>query len=57
MNIYFILVPGKQEVSFSGLAHSAYSLLMIISLRNRGALLRQPNGSVNLQPHGPFLLP
>lgn len=57
MNVYFIPVPAKQEVSFSGLAHSAHSLLRIISLRERGALLRQTNESVNLQPHGPFLLP
>ena len=41
VNIYFILTPGKQELTFSGLAHS---LIMIISLRNRGALLRWLSG-------------
>ena len=41
MNICFILTPGKQELTFSGLAHS---LIMISSLRNRGALLRWLSG-------------
>lgn len=57
MNIYFIPIPGKQDLSFSGLTHSAHSLIIILSLRIEGALLRQLNQSPNAKLCGPFLLP
>lgn len=39
MNVYFIPIPGKQELSFSGLTHPAHSVVLILSQRNGGALL------------------
>lgn len=41
-NIHFMPVPGEPELSFSGLTHPAHSPV-ILSLRNGGALLWQPN--------------
>lgn len=56
MNVYLIPIPGKQKLSFSGLTQPAQSLVIIISLRHGGALVRQPRWSPNLPFHGPFLL-
>lgn len=38
MSIYFLSVPGKQQLSFSGLTHPAHRLIIILSLRNGGTL-------------------
>lgn len=57
MNVYWISIPGKQELSFSGLTQPAQSLGIILSLRNGGVLGRHLHWSPHLPFHGPFLLP
>lgn len=51
MNVYLILIPGKQELSFSGLTHPTHSAVIILSQRDGGELLDSQT-----QFQGPFLL-